>query len=221
MSALNDMKDAQRSGHKLSYKTAGAPYNIPESTMRHYHAKTAAALASSPRHSLPSDVMETVVTASSAASHKRLLTDEYEQKLITWIEQCKDVTEPPEIVMIRHKAMRLHFAINKIPITAENDDKIASKKWWKGFRQRHPTLSLRQPQLLDILRARATQPEIINHMYDLLKYQYDTYRFQPHQIWACDETGVDDNFKVRKVVAQKGAYMHTPKMHTNCHYCKA
>ena len=76
--------------------------------------------------------------------------------------------------------------------------------WWHRFLQRHPTLSIRAPQLLALQRARATQPEIINHFYDLFKLVTDTFDIHEHQIWAMDETGVDNNFKVRKVVANKG-----------------
>lgn len=212
LTALKDITNAQRSGRKLSFKAAGAPYHIPETTMRHYHKKTTTAIASSSRGAIPSEVMESAVSATSAASHKRLLTDDDEQKLVTWIEQCCMVTQPPEIFLIRHKAQRLHYAIHNIPITEENEDRMASEKWWKGFKSRHPTLTLRTAQPLDVLRARATQPEIINHFYDLLEYEVKTHRFQPHQIWAADETGVDDNFKVRKVVTTKGMHIYTTKM---------
>ena len=128
--------------------------------------------------------------------------------MIEYVDKCKELAHPLTIDIIRHKAKRLYYATHNIPITAENEHAIASKHWWFRFKSRHPTFTLRAPQLLALQRAKATQPEIINHFYDLLKLTLDTCQFQPHQIWAMDETGLDNNFKVRKVVARIGMYMY-------------
>jgi hypothetical protein len=206
--ALSDYRSACRTGRKMTFERAGAPYNIPPSTLRRVHRKTEVAIASAPRHSIPDEVAATAVTTSRTGKHKRLLTDEYEHKLCEYINLCKDMTHPVDVDVVKLKAKRLSFAANNVPITEENKEEAASPRWWQAFRKRHPTLTLRTPQQLALQRAKATQPEIINHFYDLLKLALDTYKFQPHQIWAMDETGVDNNFKVRKVVANKGMYMH-------------
>jgi hypothetical protein len=206
--ALADHRSAARAGRKITFEAAGRPYGIPSTTVRDAHRKAAIAIASAPRHSIPDEVVEAAVSASRAGSHMLLLTSDVEQKLVVYIESCKALAHPLTIDIIRHKAKRLQYACHKVPITEENKHDMASRQWWNRFKKRHPHLTLRSPQLLALQRARATQPEIINHFYDLLKLVYDTYELQPHQIWAMDETGVDNNFKVRKVVANKGMYMH-------------
>ena len=209
--ALSDHRSAVRAGRKMTFAAAGRPYGIPSTTVRDAHRKTTIVIASAPRHSIPDEVLAAVVSASRAGSHMLLLTSDVEQKLLDYIESCKALAHPLTIDTVRHKAKRLYFATHNTPITAQNMHDMASRQWWNRFKKRHPTLSLRAPQLLALQRARATQPEIINHFYDLLKLVYDTYQLQPHQIWAMDETGVDNNFKVRKVVANKGWYKHTQR----------
>ena len=58
---------------------------------------------------------------------------------------------------------------------------------------------------MEFARAKATQPEIINHFYDLLNQQLDAHGFNPHQIYAADETGVAGDLKPGKGVGEKGA----------------
>ena len=209
--ALTTYRNAQRLGTPMTFTRAGSPYNIPDSTLRYYHRKTSLAIAMSPRHAVPTEVMAAAVTASSAATHRRLLNDDFEQKLMQYITTCRELAQPLDIHMIRHKAQRLHYAANNIALTAENRDILASEHWWNGFKKRHPDHGMRTPQQLAIARARATQPEIINHFYDLLEYELKTHAFEPHQIWAADETGVDNNFKPRKVFVPIGMYVGTTK----------
>ena len=64
--------------------------------------------------------------------------------------------------------------------------------------------SPQNPQKIEYLRLRATQPEIINHFYSLLKHALDTYHFTENEIWAADETGVDEHGRCKKVIALKG-----------------
>lgn len=213
MLALSDHRSAIRAGRKITFEQAGAPYHIPASTVRDAHHKTQLAIARAPRHSDTEQIIEAAVKTTLSGAHKRLLTPQLEQQLCTYIDTCKQLAHPIDVDVVRHKAQRLHYASKNIPITDENRDTMASQNWWTAFRKRHPTLTFRSPQLLASQRAKATQPE---HFYDLLKLAYDTYRLQPHQIWAMDETGVDNNFKVRKVAANKGMYMHAKRQNDTC-----
>jgi hypothetical protein len=202
--ALSDYRSAIRAGRRLSYTQAALRYHVPVTTLRRYHRKTEHAIATAPRHSLTNEVVETTVSASSTGLHLLMLSSDMDQKLVSYIESCKQLSHPLTPEAVRKKAKRLYFSQHNIPITAENQHDIASKHWWQRFLLRHPTLSIRAPQLLALQRARATQPDIINHFYDLYKLCIDTFDIHEHQIWAMDETGVDNNFKVRKVVANKG-----------------
>ena len=42
---------------------------------------------------------------------------------------------------------------------------MPGQRWWTGFLKRHPMLSVRKPQALQISRVRAAQPEVINHWF--------------------------------------------------------
>ena len=83
--ALSDYRSACRAGRKITFDQAGAPYNIPPSTLRRYDRKTEHAIATAPLHSIPTEVAATAVTTSFAGKHKRLLTDELEQKLVQYL----------------------------------------------------------------------------------------------------------------------------------------
>lgn len=206
--AVNEYRSAAHSSRPTSISKIAARHNIPHQTLRDAIRKADIAVRSAPRYSIPAEVVETAVSTSRTGTHAQMLTREVEQQLITYIDKCKALALPVTIDHVRHKAKRLYFATHNIPITDKNRHEQASRRWWFRFKKRHPTLTLRSPQLLSRRRAKATQPEIINHFYDLLKLAYDTYRFQPQQVWAMDETGLDNNFKVSKVIAHKGTNMH-------------
>ena len=137
-----------------------------------------------------------------------MLSDDIEQQLKVWIDACGDVLEPPSVDLIRLKAERLFFATHNTPVTSENELEMATLKWWRCFKKRFPTLSVRRTQPHSFARARATQPEIINHFYHLLKQQLEAHKFEPSQIYAADETGVAGDLKTAKGVGDKGAYTH-------------
>ena len=136
LSALTTYRNAQRSGTPMTFTRAGSPYNIPDSTLRYYHRKTSLAIAMSPRHAVPAEVMAEAVTTSIAATHRRLLNDDMEHKLMEYITICRELAQPLDIHMIRHKAQRLHYAANNIPLTDENRHTLASEHWWNGFKKR-------------------------------------------------------------------------------------
>lgn len=196
----------------LTYQQAAAPYNIPESTLRDNHRRSLSAIASSPRYSIPADVMESVLTATQTRGTPRMLPEETEKKLKEWIDISGELTQPPSVTLIRLKAKRLYFALHNIAITEKNEDAIASMKWWRGFKNRFPTLRVGRTEPLKFDRAKATQPEIFNHFYDLLKYQLDKYRFETHQIYAADETGVAGDMKNGNAVGDRGRYTQTNKV---------
>lgn len=166
--ALSDHRSAIRAaaGNPITFAQAGAPYNVPPSTVRDAHRKTQLAIARAPRHSDTETIIETAVRTTLNGAHKRLLTPELEQQLCAYIEMCKQMAHPLDVDVVRLKAQRLHFSSNNIPITDANHTTLAGTHWWTGFRKRHPSLTLRSPQLLASQRAKATQTEIINHFYD-------------------------------------------------------
>lgn len=205
--ALRAVRSAKNSPYHLSFDDAECIYHIPHSTLYDYVQKTTTAIASAPRGSLPNDITDTVIQTTRSGTPVTLLDSESEHKLLTWVFRMEEMCIPVDLDQLRYKAMRLHFSANNIPITAENELKVASKQWWYRFHKRHPELSLRAPQKIEYLRLRATQPEIIQHFYRLLKHAIDTYGFTEDDIWAADETGVDEHGRCTKALARKGTNM--------------
>ena len=206
--ALINFRKASRSSHPLSAEDAARPLHIPPSTLRRYNKLVDQAIASSPRGADISHVMETVIATTHSGTPRTLLDHDTEAQLINWAKTMCEMTIPVDLDMFRLKAKRLQFASHNIPITDENRLDIASRHWWKNLRKRHPELVLRVPQKMEWLRCRATQPEIINHFYSLLKYYLDKYAYTPEQIFAADEVGVDGDNKTKRVIATRGTNTH-------------
>ena len=207
LDALQEYKQQLSLGQRPSFSKIGQRHNIPSSTLHDYYVRSQSAIASSPRYSAPNEVTASLVLSTRPGGNNRHLTDEVEHKLKEWIDACGDVLSP-SVDLIRLKAQRLYFATHNTPVTSENEQQLASLKWWRCFKKRYPTLSVRRTQPHSFVRARATQPEIINHFYDLLKQQLDAHQFEPNQIYAADETGVAGDLKTPKGVGDKGAFKH-------------
>jgi hypothetical protein len=209
--ALAAVRAPKNSPHHLSFEDAERKHHVPHNTIYRYMQKTKAAIASAPRGSWPNEITNNVIATTRSGTPRTLLNRHTEQQLLTWVFKMEEMCVPVDLDQLRLKAMRLHFSSKNIPITPENELKMASHHWWRRLKQRHPTLVLRTPQKIEYLRLRATQPEIINHFYSLLKHALDTYHFTEDQIWAADETGVDEHGRCKKVIARKGTMTHTNK----------
>ena len=81
------------------------------------------------------------------------------------------------------------------------------KWWWKLFKQRHPELSLRSPELLQIAHAKCSTPEVIEAWFIEFEQflMIDGVKDRPSQIWNSDEAGFPLCPKTGKVIAMKNA----------------
>jgi hypothetical protein len=59
----------------------------------------------------------------------------------------------------------------------------------KWFRCRHPELTFRSSQGLDIARARGLCPENVATFYHNLRTMYEEHQYPPSHLWNCDKTG--------------------------------
>lgn len=207
--ALAAIRAPKNSPRHLSFEAAERKHHVPQATIYRYLQKTTAAIASAPRGSRPNEISDNVIATTRSGTPHRLLTTDTEQQLLTWVFKMEEMCIPVDLDQLRLKAMRLHLSANNIPITVENELQQASHHWWRRLKQRHPKLVLRTPQKIEYLRLRATQPEIINHFYSLLKHALDTYHFTEEEIWAADETGVDEYGRCKKVITRRGISTHT------------
>ena len=68
-------------------------------------------------------------------------------------------------------------------------DGIPGGGWMRWFKRRHPELTIRASQGLEIARAKALCPENVKSLYDNLEQLYNLHHYPPERIWNCDESG--------------------------------
>ena len=177
---ISAVDDIQR--NNMSYRRAAAKYGIPRSTLALY-AKGKLEIGTKPG---PSSV----------------LTSAEESKLVEYVLHMsrigygKTKEELFDIVqMILEKDGRENPFTNNRP----------GRKWWKLFKQRHPELSLRSPELLQIARAKCSTSEVIQGWF----IEFEQFlimhgvKNSPSQIWNADEAGFPLCPKSGKVIAMK------------------
>lgn len=66
-----------------------------------------------------------------------------------------------------------------------------SDKWWRGFKKRHPKLSLRKADRLDRRRARMANQTVMDSYFTLLDSTLTKLgiKNKPERIYNCDESG--------------------------------
>ena len=76
--------------------------------------------------------------------------------------------------------------------------------WLKAFMKRNG-LSLKKAEMISAARKSATSdPFVIYDFYDLLEELLQKHRFEPDQIWNCDESGFPTDPQKCRVVGSKG-----------------
>jgi hypothetical protein len=76
----------------------------------------------------------------------------------------------------------------------------------RGWRRKHPELSLRTAAALETSRARGLCEENVSSFYENLEQLYTLHAYPPHQVWNSDETGCQAGKNGGGVViAQAGA----------------
>ena len=115
-----------------------------------------------------------------------VLRADEEQKLVDYIFKMEDLGHPLTTVELRLK-VALATQTRAIPWSATG---LSSKGWFRRLRIRHPEIATRKSQGLDISRARALCPIIVETLYANLEELYNAFYYPPSHIWNCDESGV-------------------------------
>lgn len=66
---------------------------------------------------------------------------------------------------------------------------IPSDDWWRGFRSRHPEISLRKPEPLSTMRSRMMNRVVVSNYFSELLHLISHHSLTPDLIWNMDETG--------------------------------
>ena len=83
-------------------------------------------------------------------------------------------------------------------------NKQAGKDWVRAFLCRHKELSIRKPEATSIGRMSAFNKHNVDMFYSNVHEVLTKYKFQPNNIWNCDETGVTTVQTPEHVIAGKG-----------------
>lgn len=81
---------------------------------------------------------------------------------------------------------------------------IPSDDWWRGFRSRHPEISLRKPEPLSTMRSRMMNRVVVSNYFSELLHLISHHSLTPDLIWNMDETGKQFEHRPTTVVARKG-----------------
>jgi len=84
----------------------------------------------------------------------------------------------------------MNWLKNNIPHNFNVNKKMAGKDWVRGFRKRHPELTLRSPEATSSARAQAFNRPNVMQFFNILQNLQQTKNFLPHRIFNVDETGL-------------------------------
>lgn len=113
-----------------------------------------------------------------------VLTTFEEADLEAYVLKMQDLGWPLTVGQLRLKVAEIvQDRVN--PFT----NGILGAGWLRWFRRRHPTLTLRSTQGLEVNRARNFCPENVATFYHNLQTLYVQHAYAPDHIWNCDESG--------------------------------
>ncbi|XP_061714882.1 uncharacterized protein LOC133523371 [Cydia pomonella] len=142
--------------------------------------------------------------ATKLGRYETTFTEQIEEDFCNYLKLLDDMYFGLTAKRLRELAFEFAVA-NNIPHRFNTDTKLAGKGWLRGFRSRHPEISLRQPTSTSIARAMAFNRPQVERFYINLMVLQDRYNFPPHRIFNMDETGFTTvPNKPSKVLSTKG-----------------
>jgi hypothetical protein len=113
-----------------------------------------------------------------------VLTAAEEEELVEYILKMQDLGWPMTIGLLRLKVAEI-CQDRSNPFTHG----IPGQGWLQWFRRRHPQLTLRASQGLEVNRAKNLCPQNVASLYGNLENLYAQHCYPPDHIWNCDESG--------------------------------
>ena len=140
-------------------------------------------------YNIPATSLRNHLWGTTSGRHRGIcpsLKEDEENKLVDFIFKMQDIGYPLTPTDLRVNVAQATQA-RQTPWSASG---LPGSGWLRGFRRRHPEISLRKSQELAVARARNMCPTIVASFYANLEYLYTTYNYPESHIWNCDESGV-------------------------------
>lgn len=146
----------------LSVRRAATEFNVPKSTL--------------------GDRISGRVLLGAHSGPPRLLNDQEEMELATFLLQCASVGYP--------RSRQEVIAIVQLICDRRGMKHIVTHGWWEAFCRRHKNITLRVSAPLSLARAKASSAENINKYFDMLEATMAEYGFdaKPCLVFNVDET---------------------------------
>ena len=167
---------------KVSFREAALAYGIPKSTLHDHYSGKVKGTKRGP------------TTVLSAAEESMLVEWALEMAKIGYGRTREQITEM--VRQLLDKDGRSNPFVENRP----------GRDWWYGFLRRHPRLSFRSPEQLQISRASACSKERLTQWYTAFEQFLKANGVKDaDQIWNADETGCPLCPKTGRVLAMCGA----------------
>ncbi|XP_052741851.1 uncharacterized protein LOC128198807 [Bicyclus anynana] len=164
--------DAVRDG--MPYKTASREFKVPVMALKR-RAKGKNKIA--------------VGSVKKLGGKKTVFNLEQEQELVDYI---KDM-ESRMYGLTTQDVLTLAFQLaerNNLPHPFSEAKGKAGLEWLRGFRRRHPDITMRAPESTSSARARAFNKPVVDIFFSTLKNVLEKHYFPPHRIFNVDETSL-------------------------------
>lgn len=138
------------------------------------------------------------------SSPRRVFNEAAEQELVDYILGASNIYFGLSPKEVRVLAYQVAVANSIKMLESWVDKKIAGADWFSAFLKRHPTLSIRSPEVTSLARASSFNRTNVESFFTNLAEVMQRHKFQVHEIWNMDETGVTTVQKPERIVARRG-----------------
>lgn len=187
--------DAIKKGKSI--RKAATDCEIPYATVRRYYSKM-------------KNMENMPIRLTPFYDINRVFTHEQEDLLKTYYTHCAQLFYGLSRKEARVVAYQM-AQVNKIKMPPSwQQNEIAGEDWFRGFRQRHPDISLKKPERCSLARATGFNRHNVNIFYDNLEtaiMRWPEVFADGTRIFNLDETSTTNVQKPNKVVASKSLHI--------------
>lgn len=140
---------------------------------------------------------------SSCYNVKQVFSDEEENELANYLDAMARMNHGLNTKIISKLAYDLAVKNKKKYPESWDKDKAAGYFWRRGFMDRHPELSLKEPEATSLSRSTSFNRHTVGEFFYNLNFALKREQFGAESIWNADETGVTTVQKFPKVIAPK------------------